>query len=93
MSSRPKYSFCPFDTVDFNPLVFNIFYPPPKIINHVLPSTKMVQYLLYYNKAKAEQSLYRPGQALRAPEDLGSQISRQSVHESGTVVSGMDWSP
>jgi len=69
------------------------FYPPQQIINHVRPATQMVQYLLHHNKAKVEQSLYRPGQALRVPEDLGSQILRQSVHEGGMVVSRMHWSP
>jgi len=87
MSSRSQYKFCTSDAVDFNTVVFNIFYPPTKMVNYVRPATQRVQYLLHHNKAKVEQSLCRPGQALRVPEDLVSQISRQSAHEDGTVVS------
>ena len=36
---------------------------------------------------KVKQSLYRSGQTLKVPEGRTSQISRQSAHDSGKVVS------
>jgi hypothetical protein len=56
-----------------------------KVLN--VQCTTEFRYFVYKNKVEVKQSHYRPGQTLRVPGGWGSQISRQSAHEGGKVVS------
>ena len=52
-------------------------------------SATVIPFHICYVKVQVKRSLYRSGQALMVPGGWGSQISRQSVHEGGKVVSPM----
>ena len=45
----------------------------------------------FFVNCKLQESLYRPGQALKVVGGRCSQISRQSAHECGKVVSPTHW--
>ena len=48
---------------------------------------------IIYNMIRVKLSLYKPGQAPRVPGGSDTQISRQSAHKGGTVVSLMHQLP
>jgi len=54
---------------------------------HIIKTNKIMQWSNVTSKSKVKQSLYGPKQTVRVPGGWGSQISRQSAHIGGKVVS------
>ena len=49
--------------------------------------------ILYYKKVTVKQSRYRPGQVQMVSGGRGSQISKESAHDGGKIVSLTHWPP
>ena len=70
-------------TKDFEEYATSIY----RILQNITNYKKKLHRIMFISIiVKVKQSHYRLGQALRVPGGWGSQISRQSAHESGRVV-------